>query len=160
MCEVALPRIADFLASAIGAIQNRRMGGTLDAVGRRMLGFLPHLGPHLKNHEEDMAKRKDFNLSEAIRTHRATAPKATAKEAFESISKNAGHKINEGTFKSTFYKLAGAKKRTVRRLKPAGRRGPGDGAGIVGQALAFIRSAGGIEQAKEILSELESIRKL
>jgi hypothetical protein len=124
-----------------------------------MLGFLPHLGTHLKKHEEDMAKRKDFNLSDAIRTYRATAPDATAKEAFESISKSAGHKINEGTFKSTFYKLAGAKRRSVRRLKPAG-RGPGDGAGIVGQALAFIRSAGGIEQAKGILSELESIRKL
>lgn len=106
-----------------------------------------------------MAKRKDFNLSETIREFRKTHPKANAREAFEAISKAAGQKINEGTFKSTFYKLVGSKKRTV-RSKP-GRGGAGDGAGgVIGTALAFIRSAGGIEAAKQVLSELEAVREL
>jgi hypothetical protein len=108
-----------------------------------------------------MAKRKDFNLSETIREHVKANPKATAKEAFEAISKTAGGRINEGTFKSTFYKLKGSKKRTVRRKKP-GVRGAGDGGGggIVAEALAFIRSAGSIEAAKQVLSELEAVKEL
>jgi hypothetical protein len=106
-----------------------------------------------------MAKRKDFNLSETIREFRKTHPKASAREALEAISKTAGHKINEGTFKSTFYKLVDSKKRTVRRRKPG--RGGADGpGGVIGTALAFIRSAGGIEAAKQVLTELESVREL
>ncbi len=107
-----------------------------------------------------MAKRKDFNLSETIREFRKTNPKANAREAFEAISKTAGQKINEGTFKSTFYKLVGSSKRTVRRRRP-GRGGAGDATGgVIGTALAFIRSAGGIEAAKQVLSELEALREL
>jgi hypothetical protein len=108
-----------------------------------------------------MAKRKDFNLSEAIRGHRKANPGHSAKEAFEAIGKSAGQKINEGTFKSTFYKLAGeGKRRVVRRPKPRTGAGAGDGAGIVAQALGFIRSAGGIEEAKQILAELEAVKEL
>lgn len=106
-----------------------------------------------------MAKRKDFNLSEVIRKHRTANPNHTAKEAFEAIGKSAGHKINEGTFKSTFYKLAGeGKRRVVRRRKPGA--SSGNGPGIVAQALGFIRSAGGIEEAKQILVELETVKDL
>ena len=108
-----------------------------------------------------MAKRKDFNLSEGIREHRKANPNHTAKEAFEAISKSAGHKINEGTFKSTFYKLAGqGKSRVVRRRKPGASPGAGDAAGVISQALGFIRSAGGIERAKQILVELEAVKEL
>jgi hypothetical protein len=106
-----------------------------------------------------MAKRKDFNLSETIREHMKANPKQSAREAFEAISKTAGGKVNEGTFKSTFYKLKGSGKRTVRRRKPM--RGASDGAGgVIGTALAFIRAAGGMEQAKQVLSELEAVREL
>lgn len=108
-----------------------------------------------------MAKKKDFNLSEVIREHRKANPNHTAKEAFEAIGKSAGHKINEGTFKSTFYKLAGqGKRRVVRRRKPGASAGAGDGVGIIAQALGFIRSAGGIEGAKQILAELEAVKEL
>jgi hypothetical protein len=108
-----------------------------------------------------MAKAKAFNLSEAIRQHRKTNPSHTAKEALEALSKSAGHKINEGTFKSTFYKLAGqGKRRVVRRRKPGPRHGTGENAGIVAHALAFIRSAGGIEAAKQVLAELEAVKEL
>jgi hypothetical protein len=107
-----------------------------------------------------VAKRKEFNLSEAIREHRKSNPKHTAREAFEAISKTAPWRVNEGTFKSTFYKLAGSKKRTVRKLKP-GRAGRGSGAGdVIATALAFIRSAGGIAEAKQVLAELEAVREL
>jgi hypothetical protein len=109
-----------------------------------------------------MAKRKDFNLSEAIREFRKSNPKATARESLDAITKSSGQKINEGTFKSTFYKLIGGsrgKGRVVRRRKPD-RRGAGDGAGVVATALAFIRAAGGIEHAKRVLIELEQVREL
>jgi hypothetical protein len=109
-----------------------------------------------------MAKKKDFNLSETIRQYRKSNPKATAMQALEAITKSSGQRINEGTFKSTFYKLVGqgrGKGRVVRRRKP-GRGGATDGPGVITSATAFIRAAGGIEQAKRILAELEVVREL
>jgi hypothetical protein len=107
---------------------------------------------------EHMAKKSDFNLSEVIRGRRKTHRSEKAMDAFEAIKKShPNQKINEGTFKSTYYKLAGAKRRVVRRAKP----GRGDGAGnVIGPALAFIRAAGSIEKAKEILSDLEAVKEL
>jgi hypothetical protein len=125
-----------------------------------MLGFAPTFWTISKT-GGNMAKRKEFNLSETIREFRKTHPKTNAREAFEAISKSSGQKINEGTFKSTFYKLVGGgKRRTVRRAKPL-RRGAGDGAGnVIGAALIFIRAAGGIPQAKQVLMDLESVKEL
>jgi hypothetical protein len=109
-----------------------------------------------------MAKRKEsFNLSGAIREFQKANPKATANEALAAVTKTAGGKINEGTFRSTFYKLKGergGKRRVVRRRKPG--RGEKEGSGIIAEALAFIRSAGGIEGAKRVLAELEAVREL
>jgi hypothetical protein len=118
-----------------------------------------------------MAKRSSFNLSEAIREFRKTNPKASAREAFEAISKTAPKKPNEGTFKSTFYKLAGSGKRTVRRLKPlaagargGGRRGgrgatatAGDGGDVIRATVEFIRMCGGIQQAKAAIDALSEL---
>ena len=116
---------------------------------------------HPKPQREHIAKAKAFNLSEAIRKHREANPSHTAKEAFEALSKSAGQKINEGTFKSTFYKLAGqGKRRVVRRRRPGPRHDASENAGIVAHALAFIRSAGGIEAAKQVLAELEAVKEL
>ena len=133
---------------------------TLDADQKGMLGFAPTSTISIQR-RENMAKAKAFNLSEAIREHRKANPKHTAKEAFESLSKSAGHKINEGTFKSTFYKLAGqGQRRVVRRRKPGALGAAGQGAGIIAHALAFIRSAGGLEAAKQVLAELEAVKEL
>jgi hypothetical protein len=68
------------------------------------------------------------------------------------------HKINEGTFKATFYKLAGGKKRTVKRRKP-GRLLPGHGSPdhMMSVGLHFIRLAGGVEAARERLVGLEQL---
>jgi hypothetical protein len=107
-----------------------------------------------------MAKKNSgFNLSETIRefqkSHRgvpATAALAAVKKAHPS------HKINEGTFKATFYKLAGGKKRTVKRRKP-GRLLPGHGSPdhMMSVGLHFIRLAGGVEAARERLVGLEQL---
>ena len=107
-----------------------------------------------------MAKKSSgFNLSETIRafqkSHRgvpATAALAAVKKAHPS------HKINEGTFKATFYKLAGGKKRTVKRRKP-GRLLPGHGSPdhMMSVGLHFIRLAGGVEAARERLVGLEQL---
>jgi len=79
--------------------------------------------------------------------------------ALEAIKK--GHpsqKINEGTFKSTFYKLVGGGKKTVRRRKP-GSFIPGHGSPdhIMNAGLSFIIAAGGVEEARERLVGLEQL---
>ncbi|HEV8067016.1 MAG TPA: hypothetical protein VGP76_04715 [Planctomycetaceae bacterium] len=108
-----------------------------------------------------MAKNSTgFNLSETIRefqkSHRgvpATAALAAVKKAHPS------QKINEGTFKATFYKLAGGgKKKSVRRRK-RGSVIPGHGSAdhIMSVGLHFIRLAGGVEAARERLVGLEQL---
>jgi hypothetical protein len=108
-----------------------------------------------------MAKKSaDFNLSATIRefqkSHRgvpATAALAAVKKAHPS------QKINEGTFKATFYKVASnGKKKTVRRRKP-GRLVPGHGSPdhIMKAGLHFIMAAGGVEAARERLVGLEEL---
>jgi hypothetical protein len=108
-----------------------------------------------------VAKKSDgFNLSATIRefqkSHRgvpATAALAAVKKAHPS------RKINEGTFKATFYHLASnGKKKTVRRRKP-GRLLPGHGSPdhILSVGLHFIRLAGSVEAARERLVGLEQL---
>jgi hypothetical protein len=109
-----------------------------------------------------MAKRSaGFNLSEVIREYRKSHSGVSAKDALEAIKKaHPGEKINDGTFKSTFYKLAGAgKKRTVKRRKP-GRVGNGV-VGIETRVLAVIRAAkelialtGDSEAAKAVIDHM------
>src|ERR1700724_911999 len=106
-----------------------------------------------------MAKRPNFNLSETIREDRKAHRGVKAMDAFEAIKKaHPTQKINEGTFKSAFYKLAGSGKRTVRRRKP-GRfiAGHGSSEHIMKAGLHFIRLAGGVEAARERLVGLEAL---
>ena len=106
-----------------------------------------------------MAKRPDFNLSETIREYRKAHRGVKAMDAFAAIKKaHPSQKINEGTFKSTFYKLAGSGKRTVKRRKP-GRlvAGHGNPEHIMQVGLQFIRLAGGVEAARERLVGLETL---
>jgi len=76
----------------------------------------------------------------------------------EAIKKsNPDQKINEGTFKSTFYKLVGSgKRRSVRRAKPFRGRG-GDGSDVMRAGLTFIRLAGSVEAAREQLAGLKDL---
>jgi hypothetical protein len=106
-----------------------------------------------------MAKRPGFNLSETIRGYRKAHRGVKAMDAFAAIKKaHPSQTINEGTFKSTFYKLAGDGKRTVRRRKP-GRiiAGHGSSEHIMQAGLHFIRLAGGVEAARERLVGLEKL---
>jgi hypothetical protein len=114
-----------------------------------------------------MAKKSGgLNLSEAIRGYRKAHRGVSAKDALAAIKKaHPNEKINEGTFKSTFYKLAaGVGKRTVRRRKP-GRALKANGGGghtgdgghaveVMSAGLHFIRLSGGVEQAREQLAGL------
>jgi hypothetical protein len=106
-----------------------------------------------------MAKKGNFNLSEVIRERRKTHRSEKAMDAFEAIRKaHPTQKINEGTFKSTFYKLVGGgKRKVVRRAKPGS--GEKDGSGIIGQAVAFVRCAGSIAAARQALDDLEQAIK-
>jgi hypothetical protein len=106
-----------------------------------------------------MARRPDFNLSETIREYRKGHRGVKAMDAFAAIKKaHPSHTINEGTFKSTFYKLAGSGKRTVKRRKP-GRviAGHGSSEHIMQAGLHFIRLAGSVEAARERLVGLEAL---
>jgi hypothetical protein len=102
-----------------------------------------------------MAKKSEgFNVTAAIRDFKKAHQGASARDAMDAIKKaHPGEKINEGTFKSTFYKLAGkGKKKVVKRRKPgrvvAGAR-PADA--IMKAGLHFIRLAGDVESAREWL---------
>jgi hypothetical protein len=108
-----------------------------------------------------MAKRSsDFNLSATIREFQKSHPSVSAKDAFGAIKKaHPSQKIKEGTFKATFYKLAGGgNHKVVRRRKP-GRIVPGHGSGdhIMKAGLHFILLAGGVEAARERLVGLEEL---
>src|SRR5580692_1170405 len=102
-----------------------------------------------------MAKKSSgFNLSATIRDFQKSHRGVPATAALAALKKaHPGQKINEGTFKATFYKLAsGGKKKSVRRRKP-GRLVPGHGSAdhIMKAGLNFIMAAGGVEEARERL---------
>ena len=107
-----------------------------------------------------MAKKSDdFNLSATIREFRKSHRGVPATAALAAVKKaHPSQKINEGTFKATFYKLAGGKKKTVRRRKP-GRVVPGHSSPdhIMKAGLNFILLAGGVEAARERLVGLEKL---
>src|SRR5271165_6425260 len=101
-----------------------------------------------------MAKKAtDFNLTATIREFQQHHKGVSAREAFDAIKKaHPNQKINEGTFKATFYKLSGGGRRKVKRRKP-GRFVAGHGSPdhIMKAGLHFIRLAGGVEEARERL---------
>jgi hypothetical protein len=107
-----------------------------------------------------MAKKGSFNLSQIIRDFQKGHRGVTARDAFEAVKKaHPNQKINEGTFKATFYKRAGGgKRKTVKRRKP-GSVIPGHGSAehIMTVGLHFIRLAGGVEEARERLVGLEAL---
>jgi hypothetical protein len=108
-----------------------------------------------------MAKRSaSFNLSETIREFRKSHAGVPAMAALEAIKKaHPSQKINEGTFKSTFYKLVGGGKRKVVKRRKPGRFVPGHGSAdhIMKLGLSFILAAGGVEAARERLVGLEEL---
>ncbi len=108
-----------------------------------------------------MAKKSEgFNLSATIREFRKSHRGLPATAALAAVKKaHPKQKINDGTFRATFYKLAGGgKKRSVRRRKP-GSIVPGHGNAdhIMKAGLNFIMAAGGVEAARERLVGLEQL---
>lgn len=108
-----------------------------------------------------MAKRSaSFNLSETIREFRKSHRGVPATAALAAVKKaHPNQKINESTFKATFYKLAsGGKKKSVRRRKP-GHVFPGHGSAdhIMKAGLHFIQLAGSVEAARERLVGLAEL---
>jgi hypothetical protein len=107
-----------------------------------------------------MAKKSDgFNLSAAIREFQKSHRGVPATPALAAVKiAHPSQKINEGTFKAMFYKLAGGKKKSVRRRKP-GSVIPGNGSGdhIMKAGLNFIMAAGDVEAARERLVGLEEL---
>lgn len=108
-----------------------------------------------------MAKKSEgFNLTATIRDYRKAHRDISAKKAFESVKKaHPSEKINQGTFLSTFYKLAsGGKKKTVKRRKPGPVvSGNGSAEHIMKAGLNFVVLAGGVEAARERLVGLEEL---
>jgi hypothetical protein len=110
-----------------------------------------------------MAKRgNSFNLSATIREFRKAHRGVSANDALAAVKKaNPGQKINDGTFRATFYKLAGdgKRKKSVMRRRPG--RGPAGGRdhgeSVVKAGLHFVRLAGGVESARERLAGLKEL---
>jgi hypothetical protein len=107
-----------------------------------------------------MAKRSNgFNLSETIRDFRKAHRGMSANDALAAVKKShPSQKINDGTFRATFYKLAGngKRKKSVIRRRP-GRGAPAGGDAAMRAGLAFIRLAGSVESAQAQLSSLKAL---
>jgi hypothetical protein len=107
-----------------------------------------------------MAKKGSFNLSQTIRDFQKSHKGVAATAALEAVKKaHPGQKINESTFRATFYKLAGGGKRKVVMRRKPGRVVAGHGSSdhIMKVGLEFIRLAGGVEEARERLVGLEAL---
>ncbi len=104
-----------------------------------------------------MAKRAAFNLSQTIREFRKSHRGVPATAALAAVKKaHPSQKINEGTFKATFYASSG-KKKSVRRRKPKFIPGHGSPDHIMKAGLHFIMAAGGVDAARERLVGLEQL---
>jgi hypothetical protein len=107
-----------------------------------------------------MAKRSNgVNLSAVIREFRKGHRGTSANDALAAVKKaHPTQKINDGTFRATFYKIAGdgKRKKSVMRRRP-GRRPESDGDAAIRAGLTFIRSAGGVENAQEQLAGLKKL---
>jgi len=107
-----------------------------------------------------MAKRSNgFNLSETIREFRKSHKSVSANDALAAVKKaHPSQKINDGTFRATFYKQAGngTRKRSVMRRRP-GRAPEGLGNDAMRAGLTFIRLAGGVDNAHEQLAGLAKL---
>src|SRR3984885_4138704 len=106
-------------------------------------------------------KSNGFNLTAAIRDYRKNHRGISAKNALEGIKKaHPGEKINDGTFKSTFYKLAGSKKKkSVMRRRPGRSVKASDGHAewFLKAGLTFIGWAGGAENAPKRRAGMEGL---
>jgi hypothetical protein len=118
---------------------------------------------HLTTQEGEMhmAKRSaSFNLSGTIREFQKSHRGVPATAALDAVKKaHPKQRINESTFRATFYKLAsGGKRKVVKRRKP-GRFVPGHGSAdhIMKAGLNFILLAGSVEAARERLVGLEQL---
>jgi hypothetical protein len=100
-----------------------------------------------------MAKKAAANKSQAIRDALAANPDKSPKEIAEMLVAN-GLKVN-AQYVSTIKSNAKVKARRVVRRR--GARGGSTG-GAMGAALEFIRAAGGLQQAQQLLSTIEQIK--
>jgi hypothetical protein len=100
-----------------------------------------------------MAKKAAVNKSQAIRDALQAHPEKSPKEIAEMLVAD-GYKVN-AQYVSTIKSNAKMKmRRTVLRRRPS----EGSGVGPIGAALDFIRAAGGLDQAKQILSTVEELK--
>lgn len=108
-----------------------------------------------------MAKPKavSVNKSQAIRDALQSDPKKSPSEIAEQL-KAKGLNVNAqyvSTIKSNA-KAHAKRRNSVRRMKPSA-RATGNGLGPFGAALAFIRAAGGLEEAKQTLQTVAEIHQ-
>jgi hypothetical protein len=99
-----------------------------------------------------MAKKASGNKSQAIRDALAANPDKSPKEIAEGLVAQ-GFKVN-AQYVSTIKSNAKVK---ARRVVRRGKKAVG-GFGPMGAALEFIKAAGGLAEAKAILSTLEEIQ--
>jgi hypothetical protein len=104
-------------------------------------------------------EKKSTNKSQAIRDALVANPAKSPSEIAEAL-KTKGLKVNAqyvSTIKSNMKAKRGGARKVVRRRKPG--RASGTGLGPIEAALTFIRDAGGMEQAKQALSTIETIQQ-
>jgi hypothetical protein len=106
------------------------------------------------------------NKSQAIREALTANPDKTPKEITEIVTAQ-GHKVTPAYVSIVKYNLSKASGKTGRKVvrrkvgRPAGgqRAVSASGLGAMEAAIVFVRAAGGLEQAKQTLAVLESIKE-
>jgi len=102
------------------------------------------------------SKRETANKSQAIRDALTAHPEKSPLEIAEAL-KAKGLDVN-AQYVSTIKSNAKAKRRKSVVRRRLGRSG-GDSMGAMGAALAFIRAAGGLQEAKQALETVDEIRQ-
>jgi hypothetical protein len=100
----------------------------------------------------------DVNKSEAIRQALAANPGKMPREVV-SLLADQGVRVTPAFVSTVKFSLQGAKKQTKRIVRVV-RRKPATGLGPIAAAVEFIRSVGGLEQAKASLAAIEELRRL
>lgn len=107
-----------------------------------------------------MAKKAAVNKSQAIRDALAKNPDKSPSEIAEML------KSDGITITAQYVSTIKSNAKIKTRRKVMGRRGrprggaTGAGLGTMGAALALIKAAGGLEQAKNVLSTIEQISQV
>lgn len=102
------------------------------------------------------AATKTVNKSKEIRDYKAANPEATPMEIAEALTKKHNIEFTNKIVSTVLYTSG----QTSRKKKKPSKRTAKAAAAPLDSAIEFVKSAGGLEQAKAALQQIEEIKRL